>query len=119
MFDHVTIRVSDREASQRFYDTALAVLGIEMTSKDEWDDWSLAPAREGEPVTRRLHVGFPAASREKVDAFWRTGVEAGYRSDGEPGPRPEYGDDYYGGFLLDPDDNSAEAMREWIRGLNR
>jgi len=110
IFDHVTIRVSDREASQRFYDTVLAVLGIEMTSEDEWDDWSLVAAREGEPVTRRLHVGFPAASREKVDAFWRTGVEAGYRSDGEPGPRPEYGDDYYGGFLLDPDGNSAEAV---------
>jgi len=45
-----------------------------------------------------------------VDEFWRAGVEAGYRSDGEPGPRPEYGDDYYGGFLLDPDGNSAEAV---------
>jgi catechol 2,3-dioxygenase-like lactoylglutathione lyase family enzyme len=94
MFDHVTIRVSDREASQRFYDTVLAVLGIEMTSKDEWDDWSLMAAREGEPVTRRLHVGFPAVSRDQVDEFWRTGVDAGYRSDGEPGPRPAYGDDY-------------------------
>jgi hypothetical protein len=58
------------------------VLGIEMTSKDEWDDWSLMAAREGEPVTQRLHVGFPAASRDKVDEFWRTGVGAGYRSDG-------------------------------------
>jgi catechol 2,3-dioxygenase-like lactoylglutathione lyase family enzyme len=110
IFDHVTIRVSDREASQRFYDTVLAVLGIEMTSKDEWDDWSLMAAGERGSVTRRLHVGFPAASREEVDAFWRTGVGAGYRSDGEPGPRPEYGDDYYGGFLLDPDGNSAEAV---------
>ena len=27
-----------------------------------------------------------------------------------PGPRPEYGDDYYGAFLLDPDGNSAEAV---------
>jgi catechol 2,3-dioxygenase-like lactoylglutathione lyase family enzyme len=37
-------------------------------------------------------------------------VDAGYRSDGEPGPRPEYGGDYYGGFLLDPDGNSIEAV---------
>jgi catechol 2,3-dioxygenase-like lactoylglutathione lyase family enzyme len=55
-------------------------------------------------------VGFPAVSRDQVDEFWRTGVDADYRSDGEPGPRPEYGDDYYGGFLLDPDGNSAEAV---------
>jgi catechol 2,3-dioxygenase-like lactoylglutathione lyase family enzyme len=45
-----------------------------------------------------------------VDAFWQAGVAAGYRDDGEPGPRPEYGPDYYGGFLLDPDGNSAEAV---------
>src|SRR4051812_2502548 len=64
VFDHVTIRVSDREASQRFYDTVLAVLGIEKTHAEdelpEWDDWSLTAASEGKPVTRRLHVGFPA-----------------------------------------------------------
>ena len=45
-----------------------------------------------------------------VDTFWRAGVDAGYESDGEPGPRPIYGDDYYGGFLLDPDGNSIEAV---------
>ena len=41
---------------------------------------------------------------------WRAGTGAGYRSDGEPRPRPEYRDDYYGAFLLDPDGNSAEAV---------
>ena len=67
-------------------------------------------ARLGKPVTRGLHIGFPAASRDVVDEFWRAGLAAGYRSDGEPGPRPEYGDGYYGGFLLDPDGNTAEAV---------
>jgi catechol 2,3-dioxygenase-like lactoylglutathione lyase family enzyme len=61
-------------------------------------------------VTRRLHIGFGAPSREHVDAFWEAGTKAGYREDGAPGPRPEYGPDYYGGFLLDPDGNSAEAV---------
>ena len=92
----------------------LATLGIETTYDGddfvEWDDWSLMAARLGKPVTRGLHIGFPAASRDVVDEFWRAGLAAGYRSDGEPGPRPEYGDDYYGGFLLDPDGNSAEAV---------
>jgi catechol 2,3-dioxygenase-like lactoylglutathione lyase family enzyme len=32
------------------------------------------------------------------------------RRDGQPGPRPQYGPDYYGGFVLDPDGNSAEAV---------
>jgi catechol 2,3-dioxygenase-like lactoylglutathione lyase family enzyme len=114
MFDHVTIRVSDREASERFYTTVLAELGIDRTYRtrtfSEWDDFSLTGADEANPVTRRLHVGFVSPSREQVDAFWRVGTEAGYADDGRPGPRPEYGGDYYGGFLLDPDGNSAEAV---------
>jgi catechol 2,3-dioxygenase-like lactoylglutathione lyase family enzyme len=114
VFDHVTIRVSDRQASERFYDTVLATLGIEQTTSiewiAEWDDFSLSPARPDKPVTRGLHIGFAAPSREHVDEFWRAGTAAGYRDDGEPGPRPEYGPDYYGSFLLDPDGNSAEAV---------
>ena len=61
-------------------------------------------------MTRRLHIGFAAPSREHVDAFWRAGTDAGYRDDGAPGPRPQYREDYYGAFLLDPDGNSAEAV---------
>jgi catechol 2,3-dioxygenase-like lactoylglutathione lyase family enzyme len=114
VFDHVTIRVSDRKASDRFYDTVLGVLGIETEYSDdrftEWDDFSLTEASEWSPVTRGLHIGFGTSSRERVDEFWQVGTGAGYESDGEPGPRPEYGDDYYGGFLLDPDGNSVEAV---------
>jgi len=114
MFDHVTIRVSDRAASLRFYETVFATIGIELTSSGEgyaeWDDFSLAQASSEKPVTRRLHIGFSAPSRQHVDAFWRAGTEAGYRDDGAPGLRPQYSDDYYGAFLLDPDGNSAEAV---------
>jgi hypothetical protein len=61
-------------------------------------------------VTRGLHVGFRAPSREAVDAFWQAGIDTGYRDVGAPGRRTVYGPDYYGGFLLDPDGNSAEAV---------
>jgi catechol 2,3-dioxygenase-like lactoylglutathione lyase family enzyme len=114
VFDHVTIRASDREASQRFYGTVLAPIGIETTYTDhrfaEWDDFSLSASDAENPVTRNLHIAFGTPSREHADAFWRAGTEAGYPDDGPPGPRPEYGDDYYGAFLLDPDGNSAEAV---------
>ena len=114
LFDHVTIRVSDSAASERFYDTVLHTLGIERPGRDEhyteWDDFSLGPANPEKPVTRGLHIGFVAPSRAHVDEFWRVGTDAGYRDDGSPGPRPQYGDDSYGGFLLDPDGNSAEAV---------
>jgi catechol 2,3-dioxygenase-like lactoylglutathione lyase family enzyme len=114
MFDHVTIRASDRDASEQFYRTVLPTLGIEPTYSDrwfvEWDDFSLSQSTDEKPVTRRLHIGFVAQSREHVDEFWRVGTSAGYTDDGTPGPRPIYGGDYYGAFLLDPDGNSAEAV---------
>ena len=115
LFDHVTIRVSERAASERFYDTVLAAIEIEKGYSGEqgaeWGDFSLAPAAEDDkPVTRGLHVAFAAPSRACVDQFWRTGTEARHRSDGAPGLRPQYRDDYYGAFLLDPDGNSVEAV---------
>jgi catechol 2,3-dioxygenase-like lactoylglutathione lyase family enzyme len=117
MLDHVTIRASDRAASERFYDTVLPVLGLERDRASEWTEWgdfSLSDPSPEHPVTRRLHVAFRADSRELVDDFWRVGTEAGYASDGEPGPRPQYTPEYYGAFLLDPDGNSIEAVNHEI-----
>jgi catechol 2,3-dioxygenase-like lactoylglutathione lyase family enzyme len=114
VFDHVVAAVSDFEASERFYRTVLSVLGVEPSHADagvvEWEDWVIGPADREHPVTRGLHVGFSARDRAQVDAFWQAGVDAGYRDDGAPGPRTQYGPTYYGGFLLDPDGNSVEAV---------
>jgi catechol 2,3-dioxygenase-like lactoylglutathione lyase family enzyme len=113
VFDHVGIWVSDRAASERFYRTVLDAIGIVPTHEGdeftEWNDFALGQSAD-RPVTRRLHIGFAAPSRAAVDAFHAARLAAGYRDDGAPGPRPEYGPDYYGGFLLDPDGNSAEAV---------
>jgi catechol 2,3-dioxygenase-like lactoylglutathione lyase family enzyme len=121
VFDHVTIRVGDRAASERFYNTVLAPLGIDETYRtpafSEWGNFMLTGGDEVHPPTRRLHIGFSAPSRGQVDDFWREGTGAGYTDDGPPGPRPQYRDDYYGAFLLDPDGNSAEAVHHG--GLNR
>src|SRR3954447_9212640 len=79
MWDHVTLRASDFEASARFYDTVLATLGVERTGTAdwiiEWDLFSISPADDEKPPTRGLHIGFTAPSREHVDAFWQAGVE--------------------------------------------
>jgi catechol 2,3-dioxygenase-like lactoylglutathione lyase family enzyme len=120
VFDHVTIRASDREASERFYETVLGAVAIAQTHTGEhyaeWNDFSLSQADGENPVTRRLHIGFFTPSRGHVDEFWRVGTAAGYPDDGAPGPRPQYRDDYYGAFLLDPDGNSAEAVHHGIAG---
>jgi catechol 2,3-dioxygenase-like lactoylglutathione lyase family enzyme len=110
MFDHVTIRVSDRDVSQRFYETVLGEPTFAGEAFVEWRDFSLTGTDADHPVTRHLHVAFAAKSQEEVDEFWRRATEAGYASDGEPGLRPQYRPDYYGGFLLDPDGSSVESV---------
>jgi catechol 2,3-dioxygenase-like lactoylglutathione lyase family enzyme len=114
LFDHVTIRVPDREAAEAFYRPLLEILGIVVESEGselvEWGVFSLATAGADRPATRNLHIGFAAPSRAAVDEFWHAGVAAGHPDDGAPGPRPQYSDDYYGGFLRDPDGNSVEAV---------
>jgi catechol 2,3-dioxygenase-like lactoylglutathione lyase family enzyme len=97
MFDRVTVNVADIGASRAFYDLLL----------DEWIDFELSTAAS---PTQHLHVAFYVPTRAEVDERWRRAVDAGHRSDGEPGPRPQYSPDYYGGFLLDPDGNSAEVV---------
>src|SRR4051812_49912694 len=113
MFDHVGIAVADLAASERFYRTVLSVLGAEPSHADaelvEWDDWDIMPTDREHPVTRGLHVGFRAPSREAVDAFWQAGIDAGYRDDGTPGRRTVYGPDYYGGVPLDPGGHNART----------
>ncbi len=114
MFDRVSIRVLDLQASERFYRGTLGELGIEPTHAGgdsvQWGDFSIVAADAEHPPTRHLHVAFVAATRDHVDRFWHAGVDAGAMSDGEPGERPQYTPSYYGAFLLDPDGNSAEAV---------
>jgi catechol 2,3-dioxygenase-like lactoylglutathione lyase family enzyme len=105
VFHRVTLRATDREASERFYETVLTVLGR------GWSDFAVEQADA--EVTRGLHIGFVSPSHAEVAEFWRIGTAAGYRDDGAPGPRPQY----YGAFLLDPDGNSAEAVH--FEGMRR
>jgi catechol 2,3-dioxygenase-like lactoylglutathione lyase family enzyme len=115
VFDRVTIRVRDLEASRAFYVLAAAPDALVL--------------ERAEQPTERLHIAFAVPSREDVDAWWRKLVDSGYASDGEPGPRPEYHESYYGGFVLDPDGNSVEAVHHagtepsgidhlWLRAAN-
>ena len=114
MFDDVVIRTADLDEALRFYRAVLPILGAREVSLEgdrgaRFADLAVRPAAPGHPPTTRLHVGLVAQSEDAVQAFWQAGVDAGFRSDGEPGPRPGYAPDYVGGFLLDPGGNSIEA----------
>ena len=65
-----------------------------------------------------VHFGFLAASRDQVHAFHVAALSAGARDDGPPGPRPLYGEPYYGCFVRDLDGHKIEAAF-WDEALAR
>jgi len=116
MLDHVTISVSDYQASKAFYRSALAPLGYSVImefdhaagfgAKGKPEFW----IRQGEPTRPPVHVAFKSPDRKRVDHFHAAAMEAGGRDNGAPGLRPEYHVNYYGAFVLDPDGNNVEAV---------
>jgi catechol 2,3-dioxygenase-like lactoylglutathione lyase family enzyme len=114
VYDHVHLRVADLAASKSFYAAVLEPLGIPlMRDTEEIAEFpNLAISSDG-PVSEHVHIAFRAQTEEEVNAFHRAGIEAGYRDNGEPGPRPQYGPPqmtYYSAYLLDPDGNNVEAV---------
>ena len=110
MFDHVTIRVSDRGASERFYDTVLTPLGIDTSYRTNfftvWREFTLTESDGEHPVTRGVELAFVAPSREQVEDFWESGRGWGHLS----GPDPAQRDGDYVAWLQDPDGNRVEAV---------
>jgi catechol 2,3-dioxygenase-like lactoylglutathione lyase family enzyme len=123
MIDHIGIGAGDYAASRRFYDGALATLGIgvvmEITAEQTGGYYGVGYGKAGKPFFwvsgggargPGIHVAFTASSRAEVDAFHAAGLRAGGRDNGPPGLRPHYHPDYYGAFLLDPDGVNVEAV---------
>jgi catechol 2,3-dioxygenase-like lactoylglutathione lyase family enzyme len=120
MLERVTVRARDPDASARVYAAVLESLDLALERTGDGfacEEFSLEPASEANPPTGALHIAFGAPSRDHVDAAWRAATAGGARDDGPPGPRPEYRDDYYGAFVLDPDGNGVEAVHHGaVRG---
>ena len=57
-----------------------------------------------------IPIGFLATTNAAVDAFYEAALQAGGKAEGAPGPRPEYGEPYYGCFVRDLDGDKIEAM---------
>jgi catechol 2,3-dioxygenase-like lactoylglutathione lyase family enzyme len=114
IYDHVHLRVRDLGASKAFYATVLEPLGIPMLrdTEEAVEFPNLALSADG-PLSEHVHIAFRAEGEEQVQAFHRAGIEAGFRDNGAPGVRPQYGPPqmtYYAAYLLDPDGNNVEAV---------
>jgi catechol 2,3-dioxygenase-like lactoylglutathione lyase family enzyme len=124
MIDHMGIPVSDIARSRDFYEAALKPLGMSVqmeVTPDTTGDGSTAlgfgvPGEkifwigDGQRTGDGLHVAFRADRRDQVDDFHSGALQAGGRDNGAPGPRPDYGPNYYAAFVYDPDGANIEAV---------
>lgn len=121
MLHHVSVGVSDFARAARFYDAVLATLGFKRVAdysphaigygEDHPEFWIGAPHNGGPmSIGNGVHMGFSARSKAQVAKFHEVALAMGASNNGEPGPRPDYGPDYYGAFVFDLDGNKIEAM---------
>ncbi len=119
ILSHVSLGSNRFDEAVVFYDQVLATLGcrriLEPPGAVAWgreypEFWIQRPFDGGSAaVGNGTHVGFFAADQAAVDAFHRAALAAGARDEGAPGPRPEYGEPYYGCFVRDLDGHKIEA----------
>lgn len=110
LIDHVHLRVSDLEASRRFYRAVLQAIGRDFTSESprHFSSDELWVDQADGPVSR-VHLAFQARDRDAVHAFHAAALAHGGRDNGGPGER-SYHPGYYAAFAFDPDGNNIEAV---------
>ena len=120
MIDHISVAVRDLDRAARFYEAALAPLGLARLvtrpatigfGKAYSEFWinlraNMRAVEEGGGG----HIALRAKSTADVDAFHAAALAAGGRCDGPPGIRPHDRVKYYAAFVVDPDGNRIEAV---------
>ena len=120
MIDHVSVAVRDLDSAARFYEAALASLGLTRLvtrpatigfGKAYPEFWinlraTISATDEGSGV----HIALRAKTTGEVDAFHAAALASGGHCDGPPGIRPHDRVKYYAAFVIDPDGNRIEAV---------
>jgi catechol 2,3-dioxygenase-like lactoylglutathione lyase family enzyme len=121
MLHHVSVGSRDVPRAVVFYDQVLKPLGYKRVMEflphavgygDAHPEfWVQVPADGNTAsVGNGVHISFAAPNKNAVNAFHAAAMKAGGRDEGAPGPRPDYGPDYYGAFCRDLDGNKIEAV---------
>lgn len=117
MFSHVTVGTNDIEAARAFYDAAMQAIGhgrvsdygdvaTAYGSSGDSQFWIMKPFDESPAsVGNGQMTALLAPTRASVDAFYAAAMANGGSDEGAPGLRPDYGENYYGAYMRDPEGN--------------
>lgn len=119
IFTHVCVGTNDLEKSRKFYDAALAPLGVNFMGMmgdhgllygADAPEFLATRPRDGQAASRANGgtIGFKAPSRDAVHQFHAAGIANGGTCDGPPGPRT-FTPTAYAAYMRDPDGNKICA----------
>jgi catechol 2,3-dioxygenase-like lactoylglutathione lyase family enzyme len=114
--DHISAPVKDIKAARAFYTAALGAIGMKI-NMDFKSTFGMGSKKENVFWLTRYpkaagggHYAFRVDHREEVDAFHAAALAAGGKDNGKPGPRPDYGPNYYAAFVKDREGNNIEVV---------
>lgn len=123
VISHITLGTNDKARAARFYDAVLGTLGFSRLPKpaDKPPAYAkdgampiiyLYPPEDGRPATwgNGTHIAFLAGTRDQVHRFHEQAMAHGGIDEGQPGPRPHFGENYYAAYVRDPDGNKLQAV---------
>ncbi len=120
--DYIMIGSNDLGRSRTFYDAVMPHLGGVLAHNYEGFTFGYVLAGGATVWIVRPHdqeaatpgngsmPGFGCASHAAVDAAHAAALAHGGSNEGDPGPRPLYGANFYGGYVRDPDGNKMSFV---------
>jgi catechol 2,3-dioxygenase-like lactoylglutathione lyase family enzyme len=119
IFTHICVGANDLSKSKKFYDAALATLGINNLGPmgetgilygAQGPEFLVTKPRDGSPATAANGgtIGFVAPTRAAVHAFHAAAMANGGTDEGGPGPR-SFTPTAYAAYARDPDGNKLCA----------
>ena len=116
---HASVGTNNLSQAEKFYTPLLKILNIELVCQYEHavaygkgypEFWVQIPFDKQTAVAGNgVHFGFVATSKKQVEQFYTLALSLGGQCNGKPGTRPDYGQPYYGCFIIDLDGNKIEA----------
>jgi len=119
MIDHIMIYVNDLPRSKVFYENAFIPLDYKVSFGEDEKFWSFDIGNgalfeigqyKGVDNLTACHIAFRVKSQEQVQQFYEEALAAGGKCNGAPGPRPQYTENYFAAFVIDPSGHNIEAV---------
>ena len=120
--DYIMIGTNDLDRARSFYGAVFPLIGGKIEHdyagmtfcyvfRNGTRAWVAGPNNKDAATSGNGNMpGFLCASEDEVNAAHGAALANGGANEGDPGPRPMYGPEFYGGYVRDPDGNKMSFI---------